>query len=154
VFPFRRRAPAHPATARGLVRDLTGRWLVVQPLGRTHWQLPGGRVEQGESPRDACCREVREEVGLDLPPGPLLGVGWRSRRRARFLFVFDMGTHDAAGLPVRLQASELSAWRWAAPAEALPLLKPDIAELLTTATGDGGSAVYLEYRPTGKWTGP
>lgn len=143
----RRRVPTHPATARGLVRDLTGRWLIVQPVGRRHWQLPGGRVEQDESPTDACRRELVEEVGLDLPPGDLLAVDWRPARRAgrnaRFRFVFDMGEHEADALQVRLQLSELSAWRWATQADALAVLKPDTAALLTAGHG---STVYLEHR--------
>ena len=30
------------------------------------WTLPGGRVEEGESPDQAIRREVKEELGLDL----------------------------------------------------------------------------------------
>jgi len=30
------------------------------------WELPGGKIEPGESPVDAACREVREEVGVTL----------------------------------------------------------------------------------------
>jgi 8-oxo-dGTP pyrophosphatase MutT (NUDIX family) len=37
------------------------------------WALPGGRLEPGESPVDAARREIREEVGLELPPGAVLG---------------------------------------------------------------------------------
>lgn len=137
---FRRRRVIPTATARGLVRDLTGRWLIVQPVGRRHWQLPGGKLERDESPTDACRREVAEEVGLDLTPGELLAVDWRPA--SRFRFVFDMGEHDADTLRIELQRSELSSWRWATPDDALTALKPDTATLLTTPRGTTG---YVEH---------
>ncbi|MFF8679358.1 NUDIX domain-containing protein [Streptomyces sp. NPDC015237] len=31
------------------------------------WDLAGGHVEKGETPRDALVREVREELGIDIP---------------------------------------------------------------------------------------
>jgi 8-oxo-dGTP diphosphatase len=30
------------------------------------WDLPGGHVEEGESPMECICREIKEELGLDL----------------------------------------------------------------------------------------
>jgi len=30
------------------------------------WCRPGGAVEQGESPEEACIREVKEEIGIDI----------------------------------------------------------------------------------------
>jgi 8-oxo-dGTP diphosphatase len=31
-----------------------------------HWTLPGGKVEKGETPEEAICREVEEELGITL----------------------------------------------------------------------------------------
>ena len=37
------------------------------------WALPGGRLDQGESPEEAALRELAEEVGLDVAPSNVLG---------------------------------------------------------------------------------
>jgi Porphobilinogen deaminase, dipyromethane cofactor binding domain/NUDIX domain len=98
---------------RGDVHDV-----VISRDGRKLADLPGGLIERDESPADACRRELREELGLDLTPGPLHALGWnRPRspgRNARFSFIFDMGAHDADTLSslIRLQPSELDAWQW------------------------------------------
>jgi 8-oxo-dGTP diphosphatase len=42
--------------------------------GRGLWSVPGGRVEAGEYLFDAVKREVREETGLDVEVGDLLGI--------------------------------------------------------------------------------
>ncbi len=39
--------------------------LLVATKGKTRWQLPKGKVEPGESPRDAAFREVKEEGGVE-----------------------------------------------------------------------------------------
>jgi len=41
------------------------------------WSLPGGRVELGESLREAIVREVREETGIDVDVDGLIGVAER-----------------------------------------------------------------------------
>ena len=38
--------------------------------------MPGGYVETGETPAQAAAREVREELGIEVPIGPLLVADW------------------------------------------------------------------------------
>lgn len=44
---------------------------------RGQWSLPGGRVESGESLREAIVREVREETAIDVDVDGLIGVAER-----------------------------------------------------------------------------
>lgn len=60
----------------GLAYDDEGRLLLVRRAnepGRGLWSIPGGRVEPGEDDAAALVREMREETGLDVVPGPLVG---------------------------------------------------------------------------------
>ena len=54
------------AAAGMLLIHRDGRIFVVEPVYKDTWEIPGGVVEPGESPREACRREVGEELGLDL----------------------------------------------------------------------------------------
>src|SRR5882724_3664785 len=62
--------------AGALFLDEDGRVLLVDPIYRETWDLPGGAVEAEESPQAACRREVAEELGLDRQPGRVLAVDW------------------------------------------------------------------------------
>lgn len=41
--------------------------------GAGRWSVPGGHVEEGETLEEAVCREVREETGLSVEAGSLVG---------------------------------------------------------------------------------
>jgi 8-oxo-dGTP pyrophosphatase MutT (NUDIX family) len=63
------------------------------------WDLPGGVVEVGESPRVAVGREVEEELGLTIAAGDLLLTDWLPPWGGwddAVCLVFDGGAHPAA----------------------------------------------------------
>jgi ADP-ribose pyrophosphatase YjhB (NUDIX family) len=56
--------------------------LVKQGYGRQFWSLPGGVMEKDESIDQAAIREVREETGLGIRLGKLIGVYSKPSERA------------------------------------------------------------------------
>jgi 8-oxo-dGTP diphosphatase len=42
--------------------DEQERVLLVRPTYKAYWEIPGGYVDEGESPLQACTREVAEEL--------------------------------------------------------------------------------------------
>ncbi|WP_433538654.1 NUDIX domain-containing protein [Micromonospora sp. CA-249363] len=84
------------AAAAAFITDPAGNVLLVKPTYRDHWAFPGGYVDEGEYPHDACAREIREELGVALTVGDLLIVDWApptgQRPRAIVSFTFDCGS--------------------------------------------------------------
>jgi len=60
--------------AFAVIFDSAANVLLCHRTDRDAWNLPGGRVEHGETPWDAVVREVLEEVGLEVRVERLLGV--------------------------------------------------------------------------------
>jgi 8-oxo-dGTP diphosphatase len=54
----------------------------AHPPLQAEWSIPGGVLEVGELVREAAVREAREETGLTVEPGELLGVYDRVLRNA------------------------------------------------------------------------
>jgi 8-oxo-dGTP pyrophosphatase MutT (NUDIX family) len=130
--------------------DADGQVLLVDPIYKDFWEIPGGAVELNESPREAARREMLEELGLDRAPGRILGVDWVPpcpERSEGLVTVFDGGMlspSEVAGIGV--QVDELRAWEFVPLADIGQRLSPLLARRVT-ACADAcrrGETVYLE----------
>ncbi|MFH1427991.1 MAG: NUDIX hydrolase [Patescibacteria group bacterium] len=54
------------------------KFLVIKEIinNKTVWDLPGGKIEYGETPYETLKREVKEEIGLDIEIIKLAGIFW------------------------------------------------------------------------------
>ncbi|MBO0812048.1 MAG: (deoxy)nucleoside triphosphate pyrophosphohydrolase [Microlunatus sp.] len=90
------------------------------------WEFPGGKIESGESGRDALRREILEELGVRITVGPLLDTSTTIvDGRAIELSCFLIEDFD----PVPEHSTDHDQLRWLQPA-ALPELdfaEPDLA---------------------------
>lgn len=65
------------ALATDAIIELDGEVLLLErdhPPFEGSWVLPGGLVERDETARDACIRETKEEVGLDVTVEEFVGL--------------------------------------------------------------------------------
>jgi 8-oxo-dGTP pyrophosphatase MutT (NUDIX family) len=133
-----------------LFRDAADRMLLVEPVYKDYWELPGGVVEGDESPFDAARREVTEELGLVISPGRLLVVDWvppRPGRTEGMMFLYDGGIlEQQATAEVRLRVDELRSWAWCTVAEAQGRLSALLARRAVAAleASGAGKTYYLE----------
>ena len=140
--------PAIPASSGAPIFDQKARLLILKPTYKTGWTIPGGVMEAGgESPWEACVREVREECGLTVRAGRLACVDFRRPRPARpggVRFLFDCGRMDDAALgAVVLQREEISEYRMVSLDKALNMLRAPIKRRVRAAAA-AKSTVYLE----------
>ena len=140
--------PAIPASAGALIFDRAARLLILKPTYKSGWTIPGGVMEaDGETPWEACRREVREECGIDVRHGRLVCMDFRRPRPGKpggIRFLFHCGAiGDESLAAIVLQPEEISEYRLAPLAEALQLLRQPIRRRVQAATSARG-LVYLE----------
>ena len=116
----------------GAVISDDGELLAIERRDNGHWEPPGGLVDPGESLQETLVREVLEETGLHIDPGPLSGV-YQNMQRDIIAFVFICSVTGGA-----LQESdETASIRWLTPDQVAELMDEAYAVRLLDALDSG-----------------
>lgn len=101
--------------AGGLVRNFAGQWLLI--FRRGFWDLPKGKIDDGESPEQAAVREVQEETGLrqlslgqPLPDTYHTYTDKKGRRVLKKTYWYFMDTNETTLIPQTEEDIEEAVW--------------------------------------------
>jgi 8-oxo-dGTP diphosphatase len=133
--------------AAAVIGDGAGRVLVARRRAADHlgglFEFPGGKVRPGETPEEACRRECREELGVEVLVGreaaPRVVHAYPERTVAISFFRCTLAPWSPA--PRALAAEEV---RWVETARLAELAWPEanrrvIARLVEESAGSGGA---------------
>ena len=121
-------APEPGSSARlqcvgAVISDEAGRLLLIlrgHEPGKGLWSIPGGRIEPGETDEQAVIREVREETGLTVTCGRLLGAAELPGQDGTVIEVRDyLAALPPGATPAGARAGDdAAAVRWVSDTEA------------------------------------
>ena len=93
-------APVFPVSIKGVV--LVGERVVLLKNEREEWELPGGRLEAGESPPVCVVREIREELAIHVAADALLDAWLYEVLPGREVLIVTYGCRYDGGGDVRM----------------------------------------------------
>jgi 8-oxo-dGTP diphosphatase len=140
---------ATPRVAAGALFVDDGRVLLVRKTYGNRWDIPGGYVDRGESPRAACRRELREELGIDRDPVRLLVQDWApaDQEGDKILYVFGCGELGADERRIVVDGIEVDRWDWISVDRLDEYVIPRLCRRLAQAhrAYHTGTTLYLEH---------
>lgn len=133
-----------------LITDDAGRVCILETTFKPDFELPGGILEVGESPRVGLIREVMEELGHTVSVGRLLVVDWLTPYLGwedAIELVFDGRQMPDRSIPLlRPDGREIRAVHWLEPEAAIARMAPFARGRLRAALAarEEGRTLYLE----------
>lgn len=134
--------PTHRVGAFSIIRDDAGRVLISRRTDSGWFNLPGGGVEPHESATEGLVREVREETGLEVEAGRLVGIYSKPQKHEIVL------TFEARVVGGSLQPSdEADHHEWVTPDElGQRQILPKHLERIQDALRDEPGAIVKDQR--------
>lgn len=133
-----------------LILNERGEILVVKPSYKDHWSITGGVIDENESPKDACIREAKEEIGIELKEVKFLCVDYASNigekgESLQFIFFGGKLSENEIG-KIKLDGKEIVEYRFMKIAEVIPLLSEKLGKRLPKCLDalENDTAIYLE----------
>jgi 8-oxo-dGTP diphosphatase len=127
------RAPVMAAGGIVLRRGAPPLIAVVRQRKRNEWVLPKGKLDDGETPKQAAHREVLEETGHDVAIREFLGtLVYQSGGRSKVVHFWRM---EVEGGPVRKLMSDIKAVDWLTLEDALARLSREYERVFLTQVG-------------------
>jgi 8-oxo-dGTP pyrophosphatase MutT (NUDIX family) len=121
-----------------VVRDTPDGWRFLLLRAFTHWDFPKGLLENGEEPREAAVREVREETALDdlrfAWGDDYFETGPYSRGKVARYYLAQTARTDVVILPnPETGRPEHVEYRWCTLADAARIAGPRVQSVLAWA---------------------
>ncbi len=124
---------------------------MVRPTYKDYWDIPGGYVEPGESPKAACQREIHEELGLAVSRLELASIDWAPNDKEGDKLLFLFAAPDLYGVEVeelKFPDRELDKAQYIELAELDNYTVPRLARRLSETANallSGQIPLYLEH---------
>jgi 8-oxo-dGTP diphosphatase len=127
------RAPVMAAGGIVLRRGSPPLIAIVRQRKRNEWVLPKGKLDDGETPKEAAHREVLEETGHEVAIHEFLGtLVYQSGGRSKVVHFWRM---EVSGGPVRKLMNDIKAVDWVTLDEALARLSREYERTFLTQIG-------------------
>lgn len=150
VSEYYKSLPKKRMGAGALILNEKDEVLIVKPSYKDHWSIVGGAVGENESPRVACIREAKEEIGIDLKEAKFLCVDYVFgivEKGENLQFNFFGGKLSQSEIEkIKLDGKEIAEYKFVKIDDALPLLSKGggirLAKSLDALKKN--TAIYLE----------